>query len=36
MTPFARRLLSLMWPQKTRLVLGVSAGVLYAAGNAAL
>ena len=26
----------LMWPQKTRLILGVSAGILYAAGNAAL
>ena len=25
-----------MWPQKTRLALGVSAGVVYAAGNAAL
>jgi subfamily B ATP-binding cassette protein MsbA len=36
MTPFTRRLVGLMWPQKTRLALGVSAGVLYAAGNAAL
>ena len=36
MTPFTRRLAGLMWPQRTRLALGVSAGILYAAGNAAL